>query len=105
MEDLMSTLLQPIKPVILDVNNIDHRKAYVIFLNTGKWPIVFELEWPFTNLPSMCMMKFSIKACEDAGEINQDLLYAKAATHTQYTTTRQAFELPDFEIGGLIAMH
>lgn len=62
-------LLKP-ETVKFDASNPEHRKAYIDFLNNRKWPIRFELEWPFTNLPQMCMFLLAAKACEKDGELN-----------------------------------
>ena len=76
----MSTILQTPKLVQFDAKNAEHRKAYVAFLNEGKWPFRFDLEYPFTSLPSMIMFKLSMEACSDVGTVDSAALFSKAFT-------------------------
>jgi hypothetical protein len=78
----MSSILQPIKVIAFDAKNADHRKTYVNFLNTGKWAEKFDLEYPFTNLPSMIMFKLSVEACADVGQVDHDSLFSRAFVAT-----------------------
>lgn len=63
----MSSILQLSRPVTFDATNTEHRKSYVSFLTTSKWTLRFELEFPFTTLPSMVMYKLAIQACASEG--------------------------------------
>lgn len=74
----MSSILQPVKTVAFDPTNPEHRKVYVDFLNTGKWSVRFDLEYPFTNLPSLVMFKLATEACKDVGEVDQQALLSKS---------------------------
>jgi len=62
-----------------DADNPDHRTAYVMFLSTQKWPINFEVEWPFTSIPSMVMFKLAAKAVEADGHLDLDTILQKSA--------------------------
>jgi hypothetical protein len=74
----MSTILQLPSSIKFDASNAKHRKAYVNFLNTGKWEIKFELEHPFTAIPPMVMFKLAAQACRAEGSIDEPNLFRKA---------------------------
>jgi hypothetical protein len=70
--------IDTISPVKFLPSNDMHRRAYLTFLNTGKWNIRFELEFPFTSVPSMVMYKLAEFACKAEGAINKDRAYSDA---------------------------
>lgn len=67
-----------IPPTKFSPSNDMHRRAYLTFLNTGKWIIRFDLEFPFTSIPSMVMYKLAEFACKAEGAINKDRAYSDA---------------------------
>jgi hypothetical protein len=74
----MSTILKTPVTVQFDASNPEHRKAFVDFLNTGKWSIKFDLDFPFTSLPSLILFKLAAFACADVGVIDTDDVFRKA---------------------------
>jgi len=76
----MTTLLRAPAPVAFDANNQEHRQAYIQFLMTNKWPMTFQIEWPFKSLPGMIMFKLAAKACENDGEIDLEAVLKKASS-------------------------
>lgn len=89
-----SSILQQPRAANFDANNAEHRKAYVTFMNTGKWPVRFELEFPFTSLPSMVMFKLSLQACLAEGAVDTTAL-AKSA---YLLTTEKAVAVNDKDV-------
>lgn len=76
---ITATALQLPRAVAFDATNSEHRKAYVDFLNNGKWGVKFELEFPFTSLPSMIMYKLALLACAAEGVVDTTAIMAKSA--------------------------
>lgn len=76
----MPSILKKPPTVEFDPANIEHRSAYVSFLNNGIWTIKFSIEWPFTSVPSLAMFKLATFACADAGSIDQESVLAKSRT-------------------------
>jgi hypothetical protein len=74
-----ASVLQLPPAVAFDSSNPDHRKAYLDFLNTGKWSVRFSLEHPFQTIPSMIMYKLSILACAGEGTVDMSHMLAKSA--------------------------
>jgi hypothetical protein len=66
--------------VKFEVTNPAHRKAYLDFLNNGKWTIRFQREYPFTSLPSMVMYKLAVFACSAEGEVDETLMLQSGTT-------------------------
>lgn len=56
-------ILQPRNVVKFNPEDATHRNAYASFMMEGKWPIAFELEYPFTSIPAMVMFKLANYAC------------------------------------------
>lgn len=74
-----SSVLQLPQAVRFDSSNPEHRKAYLDFVNTGKWTIRFELEMPFQTVPGMIMYKLAALACAGEGAVDMTPLLAKSA--------------------------
>ena len=72
--------------VKFDANNASHRRAYLVFLQTKKWPIQFQIEWPFTSIPAMVMFHLAAKACEDEGTIDLDSVLEASASANDLTS-------------------
>lgn len=72
-------VLQAPNQVKFDATLPEHRAAYVQFMKNGRWPITFEVEWPFTNVPSMVMFKLAQFACLSEGEISSPSLFKTPA--------------------------
>lgn len=89
----MSSILQQQQPSTknFDANKSEHRKAYVAFLAIGKWPVRFELEFPFTSIPSMVMFKLALRACSNEGATDMTAILAKSA----YLQTETATSIND----------
>jgi hypothetical protein len=90
----VSTLLQKPKAVVFDATNAEHRKAYVNFINNGKWEVKFDLEIPFTSLPAMIMFKLAMLACSAEGAVDMSMVIAQAAT----IPTEKAVAVNDREV-------
>jgi hypothetical protein len=70
--------LQVPELVVFDVNNPEHRAAYVSFLKDNKWPIRFKYEPPFSSVPQMIMYKLALKACEAEVQVDLEELMSKS---------------------------
>jgi hypothetical protein len=77
----MSSILKNTPAVKFDASNAEHRKAYVGFLNNGVWSVKFELDWPFTSIPSLALFELAAYACKDVGEIDQTSIFKKLQAH------------------------
>lgn len=69
-----------------DADNASHRRAYLVFLQTKKWPIQFEVEWPFTSVPAMVMFYLAAKACEADGALDLDSVLRSSASANDLTS-------------------
>lgn len=76
------TRLRVPEKVKFDANNQVHRQAYLTFLDTKKWPIQFDIEWPFTSIPAMVMFHLAAKACEKDGNIDIQAILEVASTES-----------------------
>lgn len=61
--EYFSSILTPIPRVIFDPANEEHRQAFLDFETTGKWSILFYVEWPCTSVPYTAMKKLAMYAC------------------------------------------
>lgn len=62
--------IQNVPAVKFNAENEAHRRAYLEFVNTGKWNTKFSLEFPFTSIPAMAMYRLAEFACKAEGQIN-----------------------------------
>ena len=73
------SILSTPQTVRFDSSNPEHRRAYLDFVNNGKWNIRFELEAPFQSIPNMIMFKLAAVACAGEGSIDTSYMFAKSA--------------------------
>ena len=74
-----NSILSLPQTIPFDPSNPEHRKAYLDFVNNGKWSIRFELEAPFQSIPNMIMFKLSVLACANEGTVDTSYMLAKSA--------------------------
>jgi hypothetical protein len=72
--------------VLFDPSNKDHRSAFKIFINTGRWTMNFQCEHPHSSVVSTVerkLIEFSLRDITSAAEIISGQILADRASRKQ----------------------